>query len=92
MSGKSPVAASEQQKVELRRLAASRERGQADRTRGLCHVALPWARSVGASGIVRPQRLPRWSDAERAGPTAFGGFEDEARAGEELIETYASRH
>ena len=25
----------------------------------LCHVAVPRARSVGASGIVRPQRLPR---------------------------------
>ena len=26
--------------------------------KGLCHVAVPRARSVGASGIVRPPRLP----------------------------------
>ena len=32
-----------------------------------------------------------WSDADRAGPTALGRFENEARAGEEIIETYAAR-
>ena len=32
-----------------------------------------------------------WSDADRAGPTALGQFEDEARAGEEIIEAYAAR-
>jgi hypothetical protein len=32
-----------------------------------------------------------WSDVDRAGPTAFGRLEEEARAGEEIIETYAGR-
>ena len=32
-----------------------------------------------------------WSDADRAGPTALGQFEDEARAGEEIVEAYAAR-
>ena len=34
---------------------------------GLCHVAVPRARSVGASGIVRPPRQPfaTWSSPRR---------------------------
>jgi hypothetical protein len=32
-----------------------------------------------------------WSDADKAGPTALNRFEDEARAGDEIIEAYAAR-
>jgi cyclopropane-fatty-acyl-phospholipid synthase len=41
--------------------------------RGLCHVAVPRARSVGASGIVRPLRLPAtWSSQYREARGVFG--------------------
>ena len=41
---------------------------------GLCHAAVPRARSVGASGIVRPLRPPSatWSSPEREVCDAFG--------------------
>ena len=41
---------------------------------GLCHVAVPRARSVGASGIVRPLRLQSatWSSRHREARGAFG--------------------
>jgi len=32
-----------------------------------------------------------WSDVDRAGPAAFDQFEDEAGAGEEIVESYAGR-
>ncbi len=32
-----------------------------------------------------------WSDVDSAGPTACGRFEDNARAGEEIVEAYAGR-
>src|SRR5208337_1853201 len=40
----------------------------------LCHVAVPRARSVGASGIVRPLRPPSatWSSPQREARGAFG--------------------
>ena len=40
----------------------------------LCHVAVPRARSVGASGIVRPPRPPSatWSSPQREARGAFG--------------------
>ena len=40
----------------------------------LCHVAVPRARSVGASGIVRPPRQPSatWSSPQREARGAFG--------------------
>ncbi len=41
---------------------------------GLCHVGVPRARSVGASGIVRPPRPPSatWSSPQREARGAFG--------------------
>src|SRR5271165_7280757 len=41
---------------------------------GLCHVAVPRARSVGTSGIVRPLRLQSatWSSRHREARGAFG--------------------
>ena len=32
-----------------------------------------------------------WSDADGAGPTALGQFEDKSRAGEEIVDAYAAR-
>ena len=32
-----------------------------------------------------------WSDVDRAGPTAFGQFGDDAGAGEDIVEAYAGR-
>ena len=49
--------------------------GPADiRAGGLCHVAVPRARSVGAPGIVRPLRLrsATWSSQQREARGAFG--------------------
>jgi Protein of unknown function (DUF1403) len=45
-----------------------------DLSAGLCHVAVPRARSVGASGIVRPLRPPSatWSSPRREARGAFG--------------------
>ena len=42
MAGKSPVAAGEEQKAELRRLAVSRDRGEADRARALLLTLSGW--------------------------------------------------
>ncbi len=41
---------------------------------GLCHVAVPRARSIGTSGIVRPLRLQSatWSSPQREARGAFG--------------------
>ena len=41
---------------------------------GLCHVAVPRARSVGTSGIVRPPRQSSatWSSPQREACDAFG--------------------
>src|SRR5208337_4903642 len=43
-------------------------------SQGLCHVAVPRARSVGTSGIVRPLRLQSatWSSRHREARGAFG--------------------
>ncbi len=45
-----------------------------DELQGLCHVAVPRARSVGTSGIVRPPRQPSatWSSRHREARGAFG--------------------
>ena len=42
MAGKSPVAASEEQKAALRRLAGSRDRGEADRARAVLLTLSGW--------------------------------------------------
>ena len=42
MAGKSPVAAGEEQKAGLRRLAVSRDRGEADRARALLLTLSGW--------------------------------------------------
>jgi predicted component of type VI protein secretion system len=42
MAGKSPVTASEEQKAGLRRLAVSRDRGEADRARALLLTLSGW--------------------------------------------------
>ena len=46
----------------------------AEDLKGLCHVAVPRARSVGTSGIVRPLRLQSatWSSRHREARGAFG--------------------
>src|SRR5208337_3754379 len=47
---------------------------QSERLHRLCHVAVPRARSVGTSGIVRPLRLQSatWSSRQREARGAFG--------------------
>jgi transposase len=73
MAGKSPVAASEQQKVGLRRLAASRDRGEADRARALLLTLSGWTspRIAEAFG-VREDTVRLWrSDFARGGVEAL---------------------
>lgn len=69
MAGKSPVTASEAQKVALRTLAGSRDRGEADRARALLLTLSGWtsARIAEAFG-VREDTVRLWrSDFVRGG-------------------------
>src|SRR6266404_3253368 len=73
MAGKSPVGASEQQKVGLRRLAASRDRGEADRARALLLTLSGWTspRIAEAFG-VREDTVRLWrSDFASCGVAAL---------------------
>ena len=71
MAGKSPVVASEEQKAELRRLAVSRDRGEADRARALLLTLSGWTspRIAEAFG-VREDTVRLWR-----GDFARGGIE-----------------
>lgn len=75
MAGKSAVVASEEQKAELRRLAVSRDRGEADRGRALLLTLSGWTspRIAEAFG-VREDTVRQWR----------GDF---ARGGSEALET-----
>ncbi len=55
-------------------LALAKAMPIANAAKRLCHVAVPRARSVGASGIVRPPRPPSatWSSPQREARGAFG--------------------
>jgi len=73
MAGKSPVAASEEQKAALRTLAASRDRGEADRARAVLLTLAGWTspRIAEAFG-VREDTVRLWrSDFTRAGVAAL---------------------
>jgi transposase len=73
MAGKSPVAASEEQKAALRTLAGSRDRGEADRARAVLLTLSGWTspRIAGAFG-VREDTVRLWrSDFVRGGVTAL---------------------
>jgi transposase len=74
MAGKSPVAASEEQKAVLRRLAVSRDRGEADRARAILLTLAGWTspRIAEAFG-VREDTVRLWrSDFARGGVAALG--------------------
>ena len=69
MAGKSPVAAGEEQKAGLRRLAVSRDRGEADRARALLLTLSGWTspRIAEAFG-VREDTVRQWrGDFTRGG-------------------------
>ncbi len=73
MAGKSPVAASEEQKAALRTLAGSRDRGEADRARAVLLTLSGWTspRIAEAFG-VREDTVRLWrSDFVRGGVTAL---------------------
>jgi transposase len=73
MAGKSPVAAGEEQKAGLRRLAVSRDRGEADRARALLLTLSGWTspRIAEAFG-VREDTVRLWrSDFARGGVEAL---------------------
>lgn len=73
MAGKSPVAASEEQKAALRRLAGSRDRGEADRARAVLLTLSGWTspRIAEAFG-VREDTVRLWrSDFARDGVAAL---------------------
>src|SRR5271156_4331924 len=73
MAGKSPVAAGEEQKAGLRRLAVSRDRGEADRARALLLTLSGWTspRIAEAFG-VREDTVRLWrSDFMRDGVAAL---------------------
>src|SRR6516165_2811532 len=73
MAGKSPVVASEEQKAGLRRLAVSRDRGEADRARALLLTLSGWTspRIAEAFG-VREDTVRLWrSDFMRGGVAAL---------------------
>jgi transposase len=73
MAGKSPVAASGEERVALRSLAASRERGEADRARAVLLTLTGWSspRIAEAFG-VRDDTVRLWrSDFARGGVDAL---------------------
>jgi transposase len=73
MAGKSPVKASEKQRAALEALAASRERGEADRARAVLLTLIGWtsARIAEAFG-VREDTVRLWrSDFMRGGIEAL---------------------
>jgi transposase len=73
MAGKSPVVAGEEQKAGLRRLAVSRDRGEADRARALLLTLSGWTspRIAEAFG-VREDTVRLWrSDFARGGVEAL---------------------
>jgi transposase len=73
MAGKSPVRADEEQKAALRRLAGSRDRGEADRARAVLLTLAGWTspRIAEAFG-VREDTVRLWrSDFARGGVAAL---------------------
>ncbi len=50
-----------------------------------------WTHISPVAGSLFHEKRHIRSDAERAGPTALGRFEDESRAGEEIVDAYAAR-
>jgi len=71
MAGKSPLTASTEQKRELEALAASRDRGEADRARAVLLTLRGWtSRRIAEAFVVREDTVRLWrSDFMR------GGFE-----------------
>ena len=71
MGGKSPVAASDEQRVALRALAGSRDRGEADRARAVLLTLSGWTSPRIAEGFgVREDTVRLWR-----GDFARGGVE-----------------
>ena len=73
MAGKSPVAASEEQKKALQALALSRDRGEADRARAVLLTLRGWTSSRIAQAFgVREDTVRLWrSDFARGGVAAL---------------------
>jgi transposase len=73
MAGKSPVAASEEQKASLRTLAGSRDRGEADRARAVLLTLSGWtSRRIAEAFGVREDTVRLWrSDFARDGVAAL---------------------
>lgn len=73
MAGKSPVTADEEQKAALRRLAGSRDRGEADRARAVLLTLAGWTSPQIAEAFgVREDTVRLWrSDFARGGVAAL---------------------
>ena len=73
MTGKSPVAATIEQRRELRALAGSRDRGEADRARAILLTLEGWTSAeIGQAFAVREDTVRLWrSDFARSGASAL---------------------
>jgi transposase len=73
MAGKSPLKTSEEQKQELKALAASRDRGEADRARAVLLTLGGWtSRRIAEAFAVREDTVRLWrSDFMRGGTAAL---------------------
>src|SRR5258707_15402229 len=61
MAGKSPLKASAEQKLGLETLAASRDRGEADRARAVLLTLAGWtSRRIAEAFAVREETVPLW--------------------------------
>jgi hypothetical protein len=92
MEGKSPVKASEQQRTALEALAASRERGEADRARAVLLTLNGWTTRIAeAFGVRGGHGSPL---AQRFNARGHRGTESERRTGASAAENRgrASRH
>lgn len=73
MTGKSPVAATAEQRAALRELAGSRDRGEADRARAILLTLDGWTSpQIGEAFAVREDTVRLWrSDFARGGAAAL---------------------
>jgi len=73
MAGKSPLKASAEQRLGLEALAASRDRGEADRARAVLLTLAGWtSRCIAAAFAVREDTVRLWrSDFMRGGLEAL---------------------
>jgi hypothetical protein len=70
MASKSPVAAGEEQKAGLRRLAVSRDRGEADRARALLLTLSGWTSPRIAEAFAKGTNLTRCGASAAGAPAA----------------------